>query len=263
MKSIHLLLLAALQFPNFLISQSFQSRGTGGGGALFNPSINPSNTNEVYLPSDLGGLYHTTGSDYQVVNFQEAISSAYGKVCFTQNNSIRYALLYDSENFDMRPAKTTDAGQTWDFLPGDDQPWEDKLFIFNDYQNPNRVIWTDYNHLFYSNDGGQTSAEKWAAADSGTGILLSGVFFDGDNIWLGTNEGVLHSSNGGTSFSLANFTGLPSDEVIIGFGAGKANGLTRFFALTGDPGNVWATNMGYNYWQTVRGVYTMDDLSAR
>ncbi len=99
MKSIHLLLLfAALQFPHFLLSQSFQSRGTGGGGALFNPSVNPSNPNEVYLPSDLGGLYHTTGSEYHVVNFQEAITSAYGKVCFTQNNNIRYALLYDEEN---------------------------------------------------------------------------------------------------------------------------------------------------------------------
>ncbi len=263
MKSTHLLfLLVALLFPNLLISQSFESRGTGGGGALFNPSINPSNANEVYLPSDLGGLYHTTGLEYHVVNFQEAITSNYGKVCFTQNNSIRYAMLYDEENFDMRPAKSMDAGQTWDFLPGDDQPWEDKLFIFNDYQNPSRVIWTDYNHLFFSNDGGQTSAEKWAAADPGTGILLSGVFFDGDNIWLGTNEGVLHSSNGGTSFVLANFSGIPSGEVIIGFGAGKANGLTRFYALTGDPDNVWATNMGYNYWQTVRGVYTMDNLSG-
>lgn len=264
MKSTHLLLLLAIfQFPTFLISQSFQSRGTGGGGALFNPSINPSNSSEIYLPSDLGGLYHTaSGNDFDVVHFQEAIAGSYGKVCFTQNNSIRYALLYDEENYDMRPAKSTDAGQTWDFLPGDDQPSEGKLFIFNDYQNPNLVIWTDYNHLFLSNDGGQTSAEKWSAADSGTGILLSGVFFDGDKIWLGTNEGVLHSSDGGTSFAKANFSGIPSGEVIIGFGGGRANGLTRFFALTGDPGNVWATNMGYNYWQTVRGVYMMDNLSG-
>jgi len=73
---------------------------------------------------------------------------------------------------------------------------------------------------------------------------------------------VLHSSNGGNSFTLANFTGIPNGEVIVGFGGGKSGNLTRFFALTGDPGNVWATNMGYNYWETVRGVYTMDNLSG-
>ncbi len=265
MKSIQLLLLlAAIQFPNFLFSQfGFNSVGTGGGGALFYPSINPLNGTEIYLASDLGGLYHTSeGQGYDVVHFNEAITGPFGKVCYAGNSSTRYSLLYDSENFATRPAKSTDNGETWDFLPGDDQPGEDKLFIFNDFQNYDRILWTDYNHLYLSNDGGQTASEKWSAADSGTGILLSGAFFDGDNIWLGTNEGVLHSSNGGNSFAMANFSGIPTDEVIIGFGGGKSGNTTRFFALTGDPGNVWATNMGYNYWETVRGVYTMDNLSG-
>lgn len=265
MKSTHyLLLFAALQFPYLLSAQfNFQSVGTGGGGALFCPSPNPLNGTEIYLASDLGGLYHTSeGQGYNVVNFNEAITGSFGKVCFTNNSGIRYALLYDSENFTTRPAKSIDNGETWDFLPGDDQPWEDKLFIFNDFQNPGRILWTDYNNLYFSNDGGQTASLKMTAADNGTGILLSGAFFDGENIWLGTNEGVLHSSNGGVSFAMANFTGIPSGEVIIGFGGGKSGNTTRFFALTGDPGNVWATNMGYNYWETVRGVYTMDNLSG-
>lgn len=50
MKAANLLLLiAALQFPNFLFSQNFQTRGIGGGGALFSPSINPNNGQENYL----------------------------------------------------------------------------------------------------------------------------------------------------------------------------------------------------------------------
>jgi photosystem II stability/assembly factor-like uncharacterized protein len=197
------------------------------------------------------------------VHFTEAVTGPYGKVCFSQNNT-RYALLYDEDNFDYRPAKSTNGGSTWNFLPGDVQPWEDKLFIFADFNNPNRVIWTDYNHLFFSGDGGQSAAEKWTAANFGTGILLNGVFFDGNDIWMGTNEGVIVSHNGGASFAKANFTGIPAGEVIIGFGAGRSalTGMLRFFALTGAEGNVWATNMGYNYWQTIRGVYSMDDASG-
>ncbi len=259
MKSSYLLLLTL--FSTCLFSQSFQPRGTGGGGALFNPSINPNKPTEIYLASDLGGLYHSDVNGFEVDHYQEAIAGSMGKVCFTFEDFVRYALLYDAANFVMRPAKSVDHGQTWDFLPGDDQPWEDKLFIFNDFQSTNRLVWTDYNHIFFSNDGGQTATEIWAAADPGTGILLSGVFFDFDNIWLGTNEGVIHSSDGGASFAKANFTGIPAGEAIIGFGGGKISNTIRFFALTGDPGNVWATNMGYNYWQTVRGVYTMDNLS--
>ncbi|TAK47729.1 MAG: hypothetical protein EPO28_01775 [Saprospiraceae bacterium] len=262
---IPVLLLAFFLIPNFLISQptNFQSRGIGGGGALFSPAINPDNGNEMYFASDLGGLYHTAsgGQSYDVVHFTEAVTGPYGKVCFSQNG-IRFTLLYDEENFDYRPAKSTGGGTTWNFLPGDAEPWEDKLFIFADFNNPNRVIWTDYNHLFFSNDGGQTGALKMTAANSGTGILLTGVFFDGNDIWLGTNEGVMVSHNGGASFANANFTGIPAGEVIIGFGAAKQGGTRRFFALTGDINNVWATNMGYNYWETIRGVYSMDNASG-
>ncbi|MBI5914582.1 MAG: hypothetical protein HY842_04335 [Bacteroidetes bacterium] len=267
MKAIRLLLLLAIsQFPNFLISQSlnFQSRGIGGGGALFSPSANPNDANEFYLASDLGGLYHTTdgGHSYDVAHLTEAIVGQFGKVCFTNNDNLRYSLLYDVANFDYHAAKSIDGGTTWNFLPGDAEPWEDKLFIFADFNNPNRVIWTDYNHLFFSNDGGQTSALRWTAADFGTGILLTGAFFEGNDIWLGTNEGVIVSHDGGASFSNANFAGIPAGEVIIGFGGGKQGSTRRFFALTGDVNNVWASSIGFNYWETIQGVYTMENISG-
>ena len=263
MKSIQLLLFFAIfHSPKFLISQVFETRGIGGGGALFSPSINPNNGDENYLASDLGGLYHTTDGNYDVVHFSQAVTGQFGKVCFTQNNSIRYSLLYDAANFTTRPAKSTDGGETWGFLPADDQPWEDKLFIVSNFHDPNVVIWTDYNNLYLSKDGGQTASLKYTAEDSGAGILLSGAFFDGQNSWLGTNDGVLFSANGGNSYALANFTGIPNDEAIIGFGAGKSSSITRFFALTGDPSNVYATSIGFEYWETIRGVYTMENLSG-
>lgn len=257
-------LLFFLQNVLFAQPPDFYSKGIGGGGALFSPAVNPQDDNEMYFASDLGGLYatHDGGHFYDVVHFTEAVVNPYGKVCFTQNNNLRYALLWDEANYATRPAKSADGGDTWTFLPGDTDAGEEKLFLFVDYANPGRVVWTDYNHLYFSPDGGQTAALKWTAADFGTGILLSGAFFDGSDIWLGTNEGVLVSHNSGASFANANFTGIPAGERIMGFGGTKSGALTRFFALTGDPGNIWATNMGYNYWQTIRGVYAMDNAAG-
>ncbi|HNL38292.1 MAG TPA: hypothetical protein PKH43_04145 [Saprospiraceae bacterium] len=264
MKSFLLPLLLLLQCQLSAQPAAFYSTGIGGGGALFSPAINPADDQEMYFASDLGGLYTTQdgGHSYQLVHFTQAIVNPYGKVCFTQNNNLRYALLWDESNYATRPAKSADAGQHWTFLPGDTDAGEEKLFLYVDHNQPGRILWTDYNHLYVSVDGGQTSALKWTAADSGTGILLSGAFFNGNDIWLGTNEGVLVSHNGGSTFANANFSGIPAGETIMGFGGGKSGNLTRFFALTGDPGNIWATNMGYNYWQTIRGVYTMDNASG-
>lgn len=262
----HSLLPALLLLSCHLWAQpsAFYSTGIGGGGALFSPAINPADDGEMYFASDLGGLYQTKdgGNSYDVVHFTEATVNPFGKVCFTQDNEVRYCLLWDESHYATRPAKSTDGGDTWSFLPGDTEAGEEKWFIYTDYTQPNRVIWTDYNHLFLSTDGGQTGALKWTAADFGAGILLSGVFFDGNDIWLGTNEGVLVSHNGGTSFANANFSGIPANEAIMGFGAGKTGNLTRFFVLTGDKNKIWATNLGYNYWENIRNVYTMDNQSG-
>lgn len=244
---------------------TFQTRGTGGGGAMFSPAINPLDGDEIYFASDLGGLYHTTdgAAHFDVVHFQEAISGPFSKVCFTADSLIRYAILYDNSHFTDRPAKSTDGGLTWNFMPGDAQPDELKLFIFADRSNPNRVIWTDYNHLFFSNDGGQTASLKMTAANSGTGILLSGAFFDGQKIWLGTNEGILQSLDGGQNFSLANFPGIPAAEAIIGFGGAKQGGTMRFFALTGDKNEVWARSLGLDSWYGItRGLYSLDNAAG-
>jgi hypothetical protein len=264
MKNISLLVLFPFALQVTGQPTLFTSKGIGGGGALFSPAINPADDSEMYFASDLGGLYTTKdgGQSYDVVHFTEAVANPYGKVCFTSDDALRYTLLWDESHFTTRPAKSTDGGVTWNFLTGDTEAGEEKIFLYVDYNNPDRVLWTDYNHLYVSTDGGQTGALKWTAADLGAGILLSGAFFVGDDIWLGTNEGVLVSHNAGASFTNANFSGIPAGEVIIGFGAGQSGSLTRFFALTGDVGNVWATNLGYNYWETIRGVYTMDNLSG-
>ncbi len=242
---------------------TFNSRGTGGGGGMFVPAVNPFDPQEIYLASDLGGLYHTknSGLKYEVV--PGAVTGVFSKVCFTSDPLVRYGIFYDRSNFDDRPAKTTDGGQTWAFLPGDNQPGESKLFIFADRTNPQRVLWTDYNHVYFSNNGGQTSALAYTALDNGAGVLLSGVFWDGQNIYLGTNDGVIRSANGGQTFANANFPGIAAGSVIMGFGGAKQGGTLRFFALAGNKADIYAATAGENFWyQVATGVYSLDNAAG-
>lgn len=258
------LLLVCLSLPTMSQPTDFQSKGIGGGGALFSPSIHPDDPGILYLASDLGGLYTsaTGGQSYDIIHFTQAQTSPYSKVCLTKNPLRLYSLLYDANSFTTRPAGSMDGGQTWDFLPADQDPGEEKLFIFADYDDPQRLIWTQYNQAYLSVDGGMTASQIWSASDPGAGILLSGVYWSGDSIYLGTNDGILVSLNGGSTFSPAGFSGIPATQRIIGFGAGRNTSTLRFFALTAEVNDVYATNLGYDYWGLIKGVYRMDDLSG-
>jgi len=50
----------------------FVSRGPGGGGAFFGPSINPFNPDEMWIGSDMSDLFHSTdfGRTWDTVDFR-------------------------------------------------------------------------------------------------------------------------------------------------------------------------------------------------
>lgn len=50
---------------------NWQSRGIGGGGALFYPEVNPHNTSELYITCDMGLTFHSTdgGRLWDIVDF--------------------------------------------------------------------------------------------------------------------------------------------------------------------------------------------------
>ncbi|HYV95337.1 MAG TPA: T9SS type A sorting domain-containing protein [Chitinophagales bacterium] len=246
-------LIVAAQVPS-----TWNSVGIGGGGALFNPSINPGNTSEFYVACDMSAYYHSTdfGLSYSITDFHAIQSGANGVIRFTNNSSILYAI-DDSGDYAL-PVKSTDGGATWSLLPGNPDPSEWTYYLYANYDNSSQMIMSYYNQLYITNNGGTSFTLIHTANNSGSGIVIGGVFFDGSNIYIGTNDGLFVSANSGTSFTLDNSTGLPTGKGIYSFAGAKSGTTTRFFVLLGTSGSIYAGMPGYDYYQLVKGVYSMD-----
>jgi hypothetical protein len=239
-------------------SLRWSSRGVGGGGSLFSPAINPLNNDEFYVGCDMSGLYHTTdfGSSYTLMDFRQIQGGNNSQVRFTNDPNILYCIT--SANDQALPVRSTDGGKTWRTLPGDPDPSETTYGIAVDFNNPNRVVISWYGAILASTDGGNSFATVHTARNSGSGVTLGGAFFDGTNVYLGTNDGLLVSTNGGTSFGLAPVAGLPGGERIFSFAAAKKGSALRFFCLSADSSNIYVGVPGSDYWGFMKNVYSLD-----
>ncbi len=254
----HLLVIAILFFGlSHAQINSFQSKGIGGGGALFALSINPANHNEYYVSCDMGELFHTTnfGATYDQVNFQQVIGGHNSKVCFTSTNGLLYTISY--ANNMIVPMKSTDNGVTWTALSGNPDNTEETFSIDADYNNPSRIIISYYNNIYYSNNNGTTFTSIHTASTS-AGNVVSGVFFDSNNIYIGTNDGVLVSTNAGSTWATATLTGIAASERIWSFAGAKNGATTRFFCLTANVADIYVGVVGSDYFNYPKSVYSCD-----
>lgn len=254
-----IILLLAVIVSSTASSQTylFNSRGVGGGGALFSPSINPGNADEYFVSCDMSELFHATnfGAAYSQVNFTEFVGGHNSKICYTALSGTRYSISYINDI--GTPVVSPDGGNTWNLIAGNPDPNEEIYTIHSDYTNSSRIIISQYGSIFFSADAGASYTQIHTAM-TGAGNVVGGVLFDGNNIYIGTNDGVLVSVNGGSTWNTATITGLPANEVIWSFCAATSGNTTRFFCLTGDPNDVYVGLQGSDYWGFFRNVYTCD-----
>lgn len=249
---------------------SWQSRGIGGGGALFSPSINPANHNELYLACDMGELFHSTnaGQQWGEVNFTQVQGGHDSYVSFTNNANILYTV--DYSNFDsasyIRPMKSTNGGTTWTALANDpyaSNPDQGIERLFADYNNPNHVVLADYSTIYFSSNGGTSFNLIHTCYYSGAGNHIAGVFFDGNNIYIGSYDGLFYSTNGGTTFSKMTLSGMGANEKMLSFSGAHEGTTVRFLCLTADSNNVYSGfQYGSDYNSALVGVYTMDNANG-
>ena len=70
------------------------SRGPGGGGAFFAPSFSPFNSSEMYVVTDMSGVFHSadTGASWQLQDFRQVQGNRPSRVQFTSDPNLRYIL---------------------------------------------------------------------------------------------------------------------------------------------------------------------------
>lgn len=228
-------------------------KGIGGGGAFFSPSFSPHDPNEIYIACDMSELFHSSdlGITWNETDFRDMTGNNGANVRFTNDPMIRYCINFEN---DLRtPYKTSNGGVTWEPLTSD--PTFGGAYSLNcDPSSSNNILVSDYTNLYYSTNGGVSFSSKFF---NGSGCYIAGAFFDGNNIYVGTNSGLLVSTNSGSGFSLSAVTGIPGTEAMVSFTGAKQSGTVRLFCVTLGSGDVYPGVTGADFF-TYRKVYSID-----
>jgi photosystem II stability/assembly factor-like uncharacterized protein len=239
---------------------AWQSRGPGGGGALFVPEISPFD-DQIYMATDMGGVFHTSdfGKAWTTLDFRLLLGGAFSQVRFTSDPKTLYAIPYVDNDGDAAPFISTNGGVTFTQLgDGSISP----LYLEVDPSSTQRLLVSDYGTLYFSGNAGQIFSTVYTGVDSGAGLILGGSFWDGADIYVGTNDGLVVSHDNGKTFTLEPHAGIPSGEVIFSFAGAKAGGTTRFFAVTANSGDVWAGVETCEVYSSYGGVYRLEQGQA-
>ena len=255
-------------FALFLVQAqpiSWQTTGIGGGGALYSPSINPADANEIYMGCDMTSLFHTTnqGATWTEKPFQQIQGGLYSEVQFTRDANIRYCINHAAkDNIDRtRPFKTDDNGATWYPLIAPISESGGVVRLFADYNSPSRIIVADYYQIFFSTNGGGDFTRIFQTANSTIGNHIAGVCFDGTNIYICCENGIYASYDNGITWAWMTTTGLATGEKILSFTWAKTGSALKFVCLTAN--RVWAgIRPGSTYWESMRGVFTMSNADG-
>ncbi len=256
-----------LSVPLFAgVPSSFLSRGTGGGGAIYSPSINPVNANEIHVSCDMTeGLYSLDGgSNWTTWDYRNYETLQASRMLFCTDSGTGQHRLF---TLDSRPAadesslakpvmsaiitgSMTATGATFSKVTG----WPNSRIANQVFADPNRI---DRVVVIESNAGSTTPSNLWVSAydatsngpkfpltaaafnngaSLGSKTRIAGVYFDGSYILLATNNGFYVSSDNGLTFIPG--PALPNDgnnnpRGFISMAGAKQGGQVRLYAVSG------------------------------
>lgn len=265
MKKTHILTACLFCFSVSLLAQpsSFSPRGIGGGGALFFPSINPANENEYYVTCDMSELFHSTdfGAHYSQVDFNKLQVFNTSTYEFTNDPNIAYSNFNDGNA--GYPVKTTDAGATWNqVLAYDLGTYGDVYSMKSNFADPGQLLIGAYGDILFTNNGGTSFSLVKHADDMGAGLIMSGVVWDGSNIYIGTNDGIIRSTDSGSTWGVMSTTGIGSSLGIWSFAGAREGANLRFVCITANVSDLYNGIMPWDYYGLGSGVYIMDNASG-
>ena len=233
---------------NLLHAEStWELRGIGGGGALFSATISPHDPDLLYMATDMTAMFRSDnfGTSWETLPFHQLAGGVDTHIRFTSDPNVLYSINSPQDVYGSRiPVRSNDGGQTWSPL-GANPTSNGAFMLHTDPNDTQRLLVSDWSKIYYSDNGGTSFTTAYDSNDSGgSGIHLAGTFFDGDDIYIGTNQGLIASSNAGTSFAPSTAGGIPASEGFVSFAGSKSGGETRFFGLTIAKSNLWGGIVG-------------------
>lgn len=239
----------------------FERKGVGGGGYMFAPSIDPRNPNHVFLNCDMAGVYETKdgGHHWTLLPYQQLVSTTKAVMQFTNDPKILYTVKRSLTNLQSPiqrgvPAQSIDGGLTWNEI---NDPTETGIHrLFADPNNYNRLLVSEYNRLFLSIDQGKHWKEIWKPQDEL--CWIGGVFWDQDQIFVGTGKGLLVSHDGGLQFSLEHFVGANTNDGIFQMVGRKINNQIQFYLITATSNSLYPWEDIIELRHHITGIFTLD-----
>ncbi len=152
--------------------------GIGGGGAFFNPLIDPNNSNIYYVTSDMGGLYHSydKGQTFNRSYCRGVLSKTY-----VADDSTLFCGGYGLYS-------STDNGQTLDLIyPQNVQysvsrsGWNENLMLAEVYYNENE---TTYDNGYIRDIKATEDKVYFATLSWSDSLKILSCDYDGDNLTL-------------------------------------------------------------------------------
>jgi photosystem II stability/assembly factor-like uncharacterized protein len=240
---------------------TFTPSGMGGGGYMYSPSISPHNSEDFFLVCDMSGVYRTDdgGESFSIFHYNSLVSKVKSKMQFTSDPNILYTVSQSNANQNTPlyvgyPFKSTDGGDTWN--PITDPSSTGIHRIEADPNSTQRLLMNEYDRLFFSGDGGSSFTEVYLPSDGQ--MWLGGVVWDGNDIYVGTDKGLLVSHDGGAMFAYENFPGVPSGQGIFQVTGAKENGILRLFIVTASSSYLYAWVNLLDVDPGIESVYRLD-----
>lgn len=232
---------------------NWQSRGMGGGGALFSPSINPHNNAEIYMACDMTEIFHSLnfGRSWEVLHFEELLATQESKVQFTIDPKILFSIHNDFATDTRIPKKSLDGGRTWKNIQ--DPTSGEALYLFADPNTKERLLIGTWDKIYFSEDGGNSYNAVYSSSD----LYIGGVFWNGQNIFIGCKDGLLISKDGGLTFYIQAYPGLPANNGILSLAGAQDGNTTSIFAIARERNSMWGLMQPSEYWGSQK-IYRLD-----
>lgn len=244
-----------------LVPSTFAPRGPGGGGYTYVPSISPHDPNELFINCDMGGVYRSQdgAQSWQMQHYDQLVSQVKGKIQFSSDPNILYVCRRSTSNLNDplwrgELAKSTDGGDSWQPLADPTQTGVHRLEV--DPGSTQRMLLNEYDRLFFTSNGGNSWSQVYLPPSGN--MWLGGVFWDGMNIYVGTNEGLLVSKNNGASFAIETHSGLPAGAGIYHLAGAKLGATTRLFCVPAPAADLYAWNEPLSMLGNLQGLYRMN-----